>query len=244
MTTIRHDAGLAVLLRSAGQARPASVRDLLTMAGAAQVGLVRVERLSERMDEARVPLAEVGTDALIRASRGPRSRTGVGQLIADDETIAGRFRRMDNDFNAMLTAVYGSARALPTNPTPAGVALGAPWRSSFLTTVEQWRNFRDDWRTAGALETATRSGTVIVNRLDGFGADLARFALDVSRVSGGVSPIASPEPAWSLPITLDTGAARAAEAVGGVATAIAVTAGILVVGLIVYEGSSVAKKVI
>lgn len=217
---------------------------MLTMAGMAQTGIGGMERVSDRMDGLRVPLAEAGTDALIRASHGPRSRTGVGQLVTSDEDLQGRITQIDNDFNALMVAVYGSARALPSTPTPAGTALGASWRTAFLATMEQWRNARDEFRNAGALDTLMRSGSLWTQRLDRFAADLVRLSSDVARVSGGVSPIPSAPPVPTLPITLDTGAARAVEAVGGIATAVAVTAGILVVGLIVYEGSGVAKKVI
>lgn len=240
----RRDAGLDVLVRSARErARPASVRNMVTLAGAAQEGLGQIENIADRMERLRVPLAEAGADVLIRESRGPRSRTGVGQIVTSEETLGSRVRQMDNDFNALMVAVYGSARALPTNPTPAGTALGASWRTSFLATMEQWRNTRDELRDSSLMDTLLRSATAWHHRLDAFQSDLTRYSSDVARVSGGVSPIPSPPPAPTLPITLDTGAARAAEAASGIATAIAVVAVAGVVGFIVYEGSSVAKKV-
>jgi hypothetical protein len=228
------EAGLDALLRNA--TRPASVRDILPAVAGANAVAASVEKNVNRMNWIRVPNVDIGHEVLVRESRGNRFKSGAEVGIpgfGSDEEYLARATQIDTDFNAIYSAVYGSARVAPTRPTPAGVALGTTWREAFLSTLERWRNSRDELRNSALIW-----GSTWEPRLTTYANDVARFSADVARVSGGLSPTPT-RAVNTFGLTLDTGAARAAEAASGIATAVAVVAVAAVVGLVIYEGGKI-----
>lgn len=224
----RDTAGLDVLLRSQRRARPASVRDLLTMASAAPALVVQGEALAGRLERLRAPLAESGRDALIRASRGPRGSAEVGNELED---------RL-NPLNASwLTLKADFSRAL------AAGLVTAPIHAAFLLDYNAWVVFYD-----------ANIGNWIVLRSTLAEVETRRLQLERWRTvltgSGGTSTgVATLPPAPGL-------MERAADSLGGagglgragdnaarIAGAVAIVAVVGVVGLLIFEGSAIAKRV-
>lgn len=100
----------------------------------------------------------------------------IGQ--ATDEVYLARARQLDADFNALADAAFsGGARGTMLELVPSVASLGEAWARALRGTIERWRTDRDELR-----ETALVFGTVWGPRLDGYAADVERFARDLRRV--------------------------------------------------------------
>ena len=100
----------------------------------------------------------------------------IGQ--ATDEVYLTRARQLDADFNALADAAFsGGARGTMLELAPSVASLGEAWARALRGTIERWRADRDELR-----ETALVFGTVWGPRLDGYAADVERFARDLRRV--------------------------------------------------------------
>lgn len=219
----RNEQGLTVLVRSSRERRPASVRDMIGIAG----GVVRmagpVERMTEKLDWYRVPVAESGHEVLIREQLGgPRVNADVGNEATDRITaLNGAWTTLKSDF----------ARARQAN------IISAEFHAAFTRDWDSWNRFRQehsgDWvafrTTLGEIETRRQ----LLERW--------RTALVAAGGTSSGQPTQAPEPGLLAPGSgvLPNIAGQA----GNISAAIAVVAVAAVVGLIVIETGSVARRV-
>lgn len=129
-------------------------------------------------------------------------------MLETDSGVQGAVSSLDRDWNALATAVCGSARALLTCDTPAARALGHAWVTEFLGTIGDWRTFRDDFRQRWFTWALDANAEI-----DGWRAELERFRGDVARVTGQ-TPTATPQAPTPSPLdALGRGGERLATTV-------------------------------
>ncbi len=168
---------------------------------------------SRRTSSAIVAGAPRSTSSAWARSRG----VTVGQVVATTDDLQARVDSLDRDWNALRTAVCGSARAVGCTG-PVATQLGASWVQSFETSVGDWRAFRDDfrqrWFTWGISDGHT---------IDRWRDELTRYRDDVQAATG-VDPVASPQEA--PPSALEQAGAAVADAARNAGTGIGIGAGI------------------
>lgn len=156
-----------------------------------------------------------------RSGRSGWVRARIGQVTTDD--LQARVDSLDRDWNALRTAVCGSARGLCMGG--ASAQLGASWVQAFETSIGDWRSWRDDfrqrWMTWGISDG---------HEIDRWRDELTRYRGDVEHVTG-VDPVPSAQEAPEG--ALDQLGHVAADVARNTATGIGAGAGLgIVVALI------------
>ena len=244
---LRRDDGLAVLVRTTREAhRPATLRNMGSMLGAAAGYVPATESLMDRMDWLRVPLAEAGTEVLIRAANRVPPGVGVGQSLSDPLTI-------DNDITRQLEVVRTSWNRLQREISHAAAAtpplVTREFLVSFLTDYQTFSTFNadhvNDVITPGFSSVDLHATLALLERqrltlerwraaFTALGGDPAGSATDALPMSRWDETMQSLGPGGIASVAQSTSRATAAVAMVAVAAVLA---------LVVYEGSSIAKRV-
>lgn len=222
---------VGALLRASTRTRTASFRDMAKMVtgGASLVGPAKAA-----IDDAqrlRAPLAESGTEVLIRADRKRRGEASIGNEV-EDGIIALR-PAWDT-----LKADIATARAAGT------VTQG--FQSAFGRDYAAWAAFANahahDW---AALRTE-------LARIETYRQTLERWR--AAFIAAGGTPTGTPTtapPEGLVQATTDalggaTGIREAADRAASTVNTVAVVAGVVavagVIGLLVYEGGGIARR--
>lgn len=219
----RNQQGFAILVRSTRERRPASVRDVFSIASGVAQAAGPLERMTEKLDWYRVPVAESGHEVLVRSQLGgPRVNEDVGNEVTDRATA----------LNSAWTTLKGDFATART----AGV-ITAEFQGAFLRDWDAWvrfyREHSGDWvalrTTLGEIETRRQ----LLERW--------RTALIAAGGTTTGQPTQAPEPGLLTPgasIIPDL-----AGTAGGISAAIAVAAVAAVVGLVVLEAGAIRRRV-
>jgi hypothetical protein len=198
------------------------------MAGAAPALVAQGKTLAGRLERLRAPLAESGMDALVRASRGPRVSAEVGNELEDRlNSLNASWLTLKSDFSGALaagtvTAAIHAAFLRDYNAWvvffDANIGNWIQLHSTF-DEIERRRLQLEAWRTVLTSSGGTSTGVPTVAPTPGM---VAR----ASEALGGAG-----------------GAGRAGDNAARIAGAVAIVTVAGVVGLLIFEGSAIAKRV-